>query len=96
MRKLNLSLDDLAVESFEPVSAPAAARGTVHGNDLTEEASCNFTCTPTDCGTCVACNTVEYTCGGCDPRPTLYDPTCGEYTCFGDTCPPAKTCYPPE
>lgn len=89
MRKLNLRLDSLAVESFEPSGNADAQRGTVHAN------SAAFTCTPTDCGTCVACDTVEYTCttGG---HPTLYDPTCNNYTCFGDTCPPMKTCIPPE
>jgi hypothetical protein len=88
MRKLNLSLDSLAVESFEPSSISEAYRGTVRANN-----SADFTCTPTDCGTCVACNTVEYTCGCTGPRPTLVAHTCGNFTCNpGETCAGDKTC----
>ncbi len=35
MKKLSLEMDELRVESFSPVEAPVADRGTVHGNEVT-------------------------------------------------------------
>lgn len=86
MRKLNLSLDALVVETFTPSPRNAAARGTVHGNDATELATCG-------CETHL-CATVEYTCDT-TTHPTL-GYTCADYTCpgMGDTCYPAKGCAP--
>lgn len=97
MRKLTLRMDSLTVESFEPLSAPGAYRGTVRANDsadFTCTPSADFTCTPTDCGTCVACDTVEYTCAACtEPQPTIVNDTCGNFTCNpGETCAGDKTC----
>jgi hypothetical protein len=40
MRKINLSIDDLAVESFNTAGAKEKGAGTVHANDATE--LCNF------------------------------------------------------
>jgi len=100
MRKLNLSLDALVVESFDPSPLDEALRGTVRGN----------TGAISDCGTCVACDTVEDTCQRCltinftlcfDNQPCIgqetgVSPTCNNYTCFGETCPPMKGCIPTE
>jgi hypothetical protein len=82
MPKLHLSIEELAVESFEPIPAPVHQQGTVRGHQETE------TCFNTACGYCY---TVEYYCGGsadgsCDgslcngscqwPYPETYDATC--------------------
>lgn len=73
MPKLRLSLDDLAVESFDPVSPRARRSGTVRGRQETEE-----TCFNTACGTCY---TVEYYCG------ESADGTCDGSLCLGSCGP---------
>lgn len=83
MPKLRLSLEELAVESFDPVASREPRSGTVRANEETE------TCFETPCGTCY---TVEYYCGEsadgtcegslclrtCGPGmcPVTYDATC--------------------
>lgn len=83
MPKLRLSLENLKVESFDPIPSHAPRGGTVRGHQQTE------TCFNTLCGTCY---TVEYFCGesedgscegslclgSCGPGecPVTYDPTC--------------------
>jgi hypothetical protein len=37
MKKLSLCLDSLSVETFEPVAARTAQRGTVRGNEIDTE-----------------------------------------------------------
>lgn len=88
MRKLKLQLNDLQVSSFE-IGAEARRPGTVHGHGPTEYQTCEncVTVHVTYCG--------DTTCTTGGSGPTLVY-TCNDYTCFGDTCPPAKTCYPPE
>ena len=46
MKKLQLDLDTLAVESFQPLSTPAA-EGTVRGNDAASywQSQCKSYCT---------------------------------------------------
>jgi hypothetical protein len=52
MKKLSLHLDDLAVETFEPVAPRRDARGTVLGN--ADTASCpGVSCAPT-CGIAIS------------------------------------------
>jgi hypothetical protein len=100
MRKLNLSLDSLVVESFVAEDA-AALRGTVQGHNSFQAASC-----PTlYCGTCQF-DTCQYTegcatygetvCAGSECTSVSDTPT--GYTCYGagETCAPMKTCIPPE
>lgn len=72
MPKLRLSLEELAVESFDPVPMRAAANGTVRGHQETEE-----TCFNTACGTCY---TVEYYCG------ESVDGSCDGSLCAGGSC----------
>jgi hypothetical protein len=89
MAKLRLILDDLVVESFDPVSSRASRTGTVRAHAETE------TCFNTLCGTCY---TVEYGCGEsadgtCDG--SLCGWTCGPGACpvtYQATCPnPCRT-----
>lgn len=80
-RKLALRLDALTVDSFSPLPAPAAARGTVHGNVYTERTCQNGgecwtwyhdTCAQT-CGLLSTChneNTCDWSCEG-----TCYEET---------------------
>jgi hypothetical protein len=86
MRKLRLTLDDLAVESFDPTPLRAQEEGTVRGREESEDSGYNTMCGTcrTDCGTCY---TVNYTCEG----HTCGDPTCDwGWNCpqtYGVTCP---------
>lgn len=89
MRKIKLSLDGLAVESFETVAAGDARRGTVEGFAPTPgpgcliptPATCDYTCD--NVVTDVSCMyTCDVSCGG------SCDYTCAA-TCAG-TC--AVTC----
>lgn len=59
MRKLHLSLDTLAVQSFETTPALRKASGTVDAHE-TFESEC--VCDSDGCGG----GTTGYTCGGCD------------------------------
>jgi hypothetical protein len=83
MRKLNLKLDTLVVESFIPSPTDAGYRGTVAGNQLT----------PATAGpTCENCNTVDVTyCGNTTCYTGGTTPPVNTWV----TCPPAKTCFPP-
>ena len=79
MRKLNLHLEDLAVESFSTADG-AGARGTVRGLDsVTVDQDTCATC-PATCATCGATcpNTCAVTCGNtCATCPVSCDPaTC--------------------
>lgn len=73
MRKLRLSFDDLAVESFEINPVQAGRTGTVRGRQETEGETCFYTA----CGTCY---TVEYFCG------ESADGSCDASLCAGDSC----------
>jgi hypothetical protein len=100
MRKLNLSLDHLVVESFVADDL-APLRGTVQGHNSYEPASC----ATYYCGTCQH-DTCQYTenpcatygetvCAGTVCTSVSDTPTA--HTCAGhDTCYPAKGCAPPE
>jgi hypothetical protein len=90
MRKIQLLLESLTVESFD-TSVPAPPEGTVVAHQLgsrytcgfTCEASCIQTCTCPGYGTCLqSCN------GTCEQ-------SCGSPSCFGTcfTC-PWNTCEP--
>jgi hypothetical protein len=97
MKKLRLELDELRVESFETV-APARSRGTVRGQDATENTwcgqdSCDGTCY-TDCwglgcpgggGGSDACNPSQWPCSLDGPLATQCDLSC-EFECTGETC----------
>ena len=56
MKKLNLSIDDLKVESFETQTESKDFKGTVKGYESLDNTNCN-TCPLTECITC------RYTCG---------------------------------
>jgi hypothetical protein len=87
-RKLQLNVQDLHVESFDPAAPGATGRGTVHGHAPTDTATGGFA----GC----ECQTWAYTCYGSCPN------TCHN-TCPGATgCPEAgeteaatcvQTCY---
>lgn len=65
MRKLNLHLDEIVVESF-PTTDATHGRGTVRGMDsaTVDQDSC-VTC-PSDLDTCVSCpNTCAASCASC-------------------------------
>jgi hypothetical protein len=84
MKTLRLHLDDLSVETFEPLPPPRSHAGTVRGYDRegkTDSCPGNFTCDNKTCGekTCDSCpDTCKPTCGG--------EGTCGGFTCEGN-CP---------
>ncbi|HEU0013396.1 MAG TPA: hypothetical protein VFQ45_06915 [Longimicrobium sp.] len=88
MRKLNLKLDDLQVESFD-TEGTGAPRGTVHAL----QAYCCYCCC------CCCCCTCGASCGGscygqytCDGYPSCIhtcndDPTCKAHnSCQGGSC----------
>jgi hypothetical protein len=82
MKKLQLSIEELAVESFETQKIEGE-RGTVHGHTqydwmCTAEVSCDYGCNTRQDGTCPTANTCEWMCG----QPTQP---------YKATCPPA--CY---
>lgn len=95
MKKLELNVDDLVVESFRTEELEAFG-GTVRGNDShfhmcdTEAAwlctqaqvSCDFGCNTADNGTCPSGHTCQNSCEGtCDTCNTC------QGSCFDDTCP---------
>jgi len=61
IRKLNLSVDDLAVESFETVEKEAEEQGTVFGHGASDSTCIQRICTCTN-GMNTAC---DYTCATC-------------------------------
>jgi len=73
MPKLRLAIEELAVESFDPVSRRDLRGGTVRGHQQTEPETCLIT----GCGTCY---TYEYYCG------ESADGTCEGSQCQGTTC----------
>lgn len=66
MRKLALKLDDLRLQSFEPVSFTATGPGTVAGH-LDDASYDELACSS-------ACATQVYTCAGCE----TYEPCDGD------------------
>jgi hypothetical protein len=70
MKKLQLSLNDLRVETYATADEPAAAPGTVHGHDKPSA--------PHTCG----CPSYYHTCPGAY---TCYN-TCDCYTWSGAEC----------
>lgn len=99
MRKLQLSLDDLQVDSFHP-TAPQPARGTVQAHsEISFPETCKVWCSAdTGCATCdVSCNGTCYnscgascagTCGSC--ACSAYNTECGCQT--WETCPGEMNC----
>ncbi|HET7234536.1 MAG TPA: hypothetical protein VFJ16_31275 [Longimicrobium sp.] len=81
MKKLNLNLDDLAVESFGTTSPKEQGRGTVNGH-VTQlgQDSCYNLCSG-------QLTQIGY---DCDGIATNNDPscafTCGQVTCHGQSC----------
>lgn len=104
MKKLNLKLQDLAVESFPTQELPAHP-GTVRANqesqfDLcdteepwlcTADLSCDYGCNTAHDGTCPSGNTCQQSCGGsCQVCQTVQ--TCFEATCPDTVCCPSQPC----
>lgn len=104
MKKLNLSLQGLAVESFETTDAGAARRGTIHGAQVSDTTCQQVACDcPTygyECDTNdAACeDTIAATCGdsctffcshSCPVNTCAY--TCGD-SCGCPTQSPHETC----
>lgn len=88
MKKLTLRLDALHVESFELSHAERSERGTIKAHDYTNDLNCwtnadgGLSTSPSCLRTCdYSCETCGFSCNG----------TCGEGTCYGDTC----ICWPP-
>jgi hypothetical protein len=54
MNKLRLSLDDLAVDTFQTGDDSASLRGTVNANEATQKPLCSFASLKTDL-TCCPC-----------------------------------------
>jgi len=73
MPKLRLTLEDLAVESFDPTPSRTRRSGTVRAHQETD----SYPYPDTAWG---ACYTAEYYCG------ESLNGTCNEETCAGDTC----------
>ena len=66
MKKLNLHVDDLSVESFQVTSAPAA-RGTVGGNQYSNTTCHQDICTCPTTDTCPGGPSCDETCAcSCD------------------------------
>jgi|SRR5215218_6166345 len=92
MKKLNLDLDQLAVESFD-TSAAVRPRGTVRGFDITDSTCYDEGCACLTNRTCdTNCN--QETCGAscyqiCAPT------NAGEHTCNQPSCFYSCTCPPP-
>lgn len=81
MKKLNLNLDDLKVESFTTTPGSATQRGTIHGYDaLTNETHVDCCGWHTD-GTC-KCGDESGNMTDCDDNNTLN--TCNA-SCYEDT-----------
>jgi len=88
-RKLRLDLQDLEVESFDPVARRTGGRGTVLGHNYTQQPNCYtfyFGCDYTPGATCyLSCVDSCYdTCGGaagCQPYEETQEPTCLGATC---------------
>jgi hypothetical protein len=78
MEKLKLNLDDLKVESFDPMPMQTdKAKGTVYGYNHTQEVGCNITVD----GTCAQ----HHTCGLCTGQNTCYELCTGGCT-VGNGC----------
>ncbi|HEX6747642.1 MAG TPA: pinensin family lanthipeptide [Longimicrobium sp.] len=97
MKKLNLSLEELSVESFA-TTLNLQGVGTVHGRDASEGTDCWSVCGGAFCswdchaGTGPYCNTAAVT---CEYGPTMnpMDTNCLDATMAGETCNGADTCY---
>jgi hypothetical protein len=88
MRKLNLTLDDLRVESFS-TAGEWDGRGTVRAHE-SEDIPSAYSCGGDTCGaTCLSCDT-ECNQHSCAPSCNWHNnPTdCHWHSCI------AKTCYP--
>ncbi|HYR09772.1 MAG TPA: hypothetical protein VEQ60_18495 [Longimicrobium sp.] len=84
MKKMKLSLEQLAVDSFDTSAAPAK-RGTVFGEQCTCPTNCTCPCMGTCAESCNGTCDYHYTCPA-----TCYGGTC-EHTCE-QTCPALHTC----
>jgi len=97
MRKLTLNPDELTVESFEPVPAPEADRGTVRALGNSADTACDIAtvCVGDTCQTCDTAmgNTCDYlSCAG--PYITCRVPCTETYggACCGDVASGAVEC----
>jgi hypothetical protein len=84
MKKLQLDVADLRVDSFEAIT-DARVRGTVAGNEITIQTcpgryTCGHTCDPDE----FSCNWQETCAGGTCPN--SYYPTCIPNCQTGDIC----------
>jgi len=75
MKKLALSLEDLAVESFDTTPRPGRTRGTVQAHDISDSTCYDVDCW---CGTRVSCD------GSCYDGDSCAD-TCGDTCVLGCT-----------
>ncbi|HEU4882309.1 MAG TPA: hypothetical protein VFT45_08695 [Longimicrobium sp.] len=72
-KKLRLSMDDLAVESFDTGHEDVFRRGTVHGHALSDS-----TCVERICR-CSDESGYDVSCGTCNARGETCDPGCETY-----------------
>lgn len=84
-RKLRLDVQDLQVESFDPTVRAAGGRGTVFGQNLTQQINCytfNLRCNSMDTcqGTCLTW--CYETCASCPTVAETEDVTCLNATCY--------------
>jgi hypothetical protein len=94
MNKLKLSVEELAIESFDTTAPPRKREGTVFGEQGT--CTCATQCTCPGCPTCY--NTCLYTCDDatCPACPTCADTcanTCDDFSC-AESC--GGTCWNPR
>lgn len=94
MPKLSLHVDELRVETFDPLPWQAARAGTVRANQGETDFSCpgNKTCGEKTCNSCDdTCS--PPTCGGHDTCGGLScEGTCPNDTCEGHTCDGGQSC----
>jgi hypothetical protein len=83
-RKLRLDLQDLHVESFDP-TLRAAGRGTVLGNNLTQQIDCYTFYDGCPYSATLACSACSCQYASC-PETCAPPPETQEITCLGATC----------
>jgi hypothetical protein len=83
MKKLALHLDDLRVETFEPLP-PESVRHTVLGHQGKTPESCNDTCPNYDTCGGFTCPQPDCTNDSCDSCVHTCKPTCGATCLSGD------------
>lgn len=89
MKKIALSLDALAVESFETTERASIHRGTVRAAGASGDPDCQSG--DLTCGTCGFTYCLDPSCGPpCEPT---FPYSCGG-TCIDETCDPGAGCGP--